>query len=184
MVAFADECWWSRISEPNLHSWRPVGQPPRLTEKADQLPKGEPKALSCYGLLRHDTGGMLLRFVEGRPVSELTEQFLGWAGVQLEREGKRALLLVWDNAGWHISARVKRWLREHNRTAKRTGGLRIVVCQLPTKSPWLNNIEPKWIHGKRAVAEPERVLAPAEIIERACAYYQVPVLPHLSTDVR
>jgi DDE superfamily endonuclease len=184
VVAFADECWWSRVTEPNMHSWTPAERPLRLIEKADPLPKGEPKAISCYGLLRHDTGGMLLRFVEGRPVSELTEQFLLWACGELAAEGKRALLLVWDNAGWHISARVRAWIREHNRAAKRKGGVRIVVCLLPTKSPWLNNIEPKWIWGKRAVAEPDRVLDPAEIVARACAYYNVPLLPHLSTQVR
>ncbi len=32
--------------------------------------------------------------------------------------------------------------------------MRIVVCQLPVKSPWLNRIEPHWIHAKRAVVEP------------------------------
>jgi len=45
-------------------------------EKAAHVPKGAPKALACYGLLRQDTGGMLLRFTEGRPVSELTVPFL------------------------------------------------------------------------------------------------------------
>ena len=28
--------------------------------------------------------------------------------------------------------------------------------ELPKQSPWLNAIEPKWIHGKRKVTEPER----------------------------
>ena len=47
-----------------------------------------------------------------------------------------------------------------------------------------SSLEPKCIHSKRAVAEPERVLQPAEVVRRACAYYRVPVLPHLSTEVR
>ena len=38
----------------------------------------EPKAIACYGLLRADTQGMLLRFVDGRPVSAVTTQFLAW----------------------------------------------------------------------------------------------------------
>jgi len=183
VVGFGDECWWSRISEPNMRSWTPADQPLRLIEKGDRLPKGAPKALACYGLLRQDTGGMLLRFTQGRPVSELTVPFLSWACEELAAEGKKALLLIWDNAGWHTSARVRSWIRQHNRAAKQNGGVRIVTCRLPTKSPWLNNIEPKWIHGKRAVAEPDRVLEPSEIIERACAYYDVPVLSHLSKEV-
>ena len=33
-------------------------------------------------------------------------------------------------------------------------GVRILVCYLPVKSPWLNPIEPKWVHSKRAIVEP------------------------------
>ena len=49
--------------------------------------------------------------------------------------------------------------------------VRIVVCPLPSKSPWLNPIEPKWVHGKRAVAEPERLLSAAELEARVYADY-------------
>jgi len=31
--------------------------------------------------------------------------------------------------------------------AKDTGGVRIRVCHLPVKAPWLNPIEPKWVHA-------------------------------------
>ena len=41
---------------------------------------------------------MLLRFVEGRPVSGVTCRFLSWVLAELAAEGKRALLMVWDNA--------------------------------------------------------------------------------------
>lgn len=131
----------------------------------------DPKALSCYGLFRTDTRPMLLRFVDGRPVSQVTEDFLAWVCAELAREGKRALLLVWDNASWHISQRVRAWVRTHNRQAKREGGVRIVVCQLPVKAPWLNPIEPRWAHGKRAIVEPDRVLAAQEIKDRVCEHY-------------
>ena len=36
--------------------------------------------------------------------------------------------------------------------------MRIVSCLLPKKSPWLNAMEPKWIHGKRKVVEPDGLL--------------------------
>ena len=49
--------------------------------------------------------------------------------------------------------------------------MRIVACRLPVKSPWLNPIEPKWAHGKRAVAEPERLLTAQEVKDRVCDYY-------------
>lgn len=46
--------------------------------------------------------------------------------------------------------------------------MRLVVCQLPVQSPWLNPIEPKWVHGKRRAAEPDRLLTARETAERAC----------------
>jgi hypothetical protein len=47
---------------------------------------------------------------------------------------------------------VREWIAAHNRCVKASGrGLRIVPTLLPTKSPWLNAIEPQWIHGKRKV---------------------------------
>jgi hypothetical protein len=53
------------------------------------------------------------------------------------------------------------------------------VCALPIKSPWLNPIEPKWLHGKRKVLAPDRLLASAELAERVCAVYGCPHEPHL-----
>ena len=78
-------------------------------------------AVACYGLLRADTQGMLLRFVDGRPVSAVTTQFLAWLTARLAAEGNTALLMVWDNASWHISQAVRAWLKAHNRRVKRDG---------------------------------------------------------------
>src|SRR5262249_3016494 len=90
---------------------------------------------------------MRLRFVERRPVSRETTTFLAWCSARWAAQGVRAVLLLWDNASWYISAAVRTWLREHNRRAKQTGqGMRIVACRLPSKSPWLNPIEPKWVY--------------------------------------
>jgi hypothetical protein len=46
-----------------------------------------------------------------------------------------------------------------------------VACRLPSKSPWLNPIEPKWVHGKRAIVEPDRLLSAQEVMTRVYAYY-------------
>jgi hypothetical protein len=170
VLGFQDEVWWSRLARPGLHAW--AGEEPmRLQEPAADAAGAGPKALACYGILRADTGGMMLRFVGGRPVSQVTEEFLGWACDRLAKEGKRALLVVWDNASWHVSGRVRSWIRAHNRRAKAEGGVRIVACFLPVKAPWLNAIEPKWVHGKRAIVEPDRPLTSAEVVERVCGYY-------------
>jgi hypothetical protein len=73
VLGYADETWWSRLALPRLHAWTD-DEPLRLVERERPRDDADPKALSCYGLLRGDTGGMLLRFVAGRPVSQVTEQ--------------------------------------------------------------------------------------------------------------
>ena len=78
---------------------------------------------------------------------------------------------VWDNASWHVSQRVRRWIGQHNRRVTREGGCKIVVCYLPVKAPWLNPIEPKWLHGKRAVVEPDRKLTAEELRQRVHDHY-------------
>jgi hypothetical protein len=180
VLGFQDETWWSRLALPAMHAWTSEDRALRLVEPT--VPKGDPdpKALSCYGLLRADTGRMMVRFVSGRPVSQVTEEFLAWACDRLAAEGKRALLLVWDNASWHVSGRVRAWIKAHNRRAKAEGGVRIVACYLPIKAPWLNAIEPKWVHGKRAIVEPSRKLTAAETVERVCGYYGCAQLEPLS----
>jgi len=115
---------------------------------------------------------MLLRFVEGRPVSQVTTAFLEWSCQQLYAQGKRVCVLIWDNASWHISQEVRHWIRQHNAHVKRHGGLRLIVCGLPTKSPWLNPIEPMWLHGKRAIVEPDGQLTIVELMRRVCAHYR------------
>jgi transposase len=182
VLGFQDECWWSRVSQPDLHAWAGA-EPLRLLEL--DRPRDDPdrKALCCYGLFRTDTQQMRLRFVDGRPVSQVTEDYLAWVCAELAREGKQALLLVWDNASWHTSGRVRAWIRAHNRRVKQAGGVRIVACYLPSKSPWLNPIEPRWLHGKRAIIEPERVLTAAEVEARACEHYGCEQLEHLQQRV-
>jgi hypothetical protein len=112
---------------------------------------------------------MLLRCVDGRPVRAVTTQLLGWRTARWAAEGKTALLMVWDHASWHVSQAVRAWLKAHHRRVKRAGGCRVVVCPLPSKSPWLHRLEPKWVHGKRAIAEADRTLRVDELQHRICA---------------
>ena len=185
MLGFEDEVWWSRTAQPDLHSWTVGDDQMRLVEKAVAKDDVDPPALACYGLLLRATATtpeqLWLRFATGHPVSELTTQFLAWCCERLAAQGKRALLLVWDNASWHKSQLVRRWIQSHNRQVKAEGmGVRIVACLLPSKSPWLNPSEPKWVHGKRAVVEPARVLPAPELADRVCAYYGCAHDAHLS----
>jgi hypothetical protein len=170
VLGFEDETWWTRLARPSLHSW--TDEPLRLVEQSVANDDPDPKALAAYGLLLPSTDELWLRFVDGRPVSVITTAFLDDCCDRLTARGKMALLLVWDNASWHISQAVKGWIRTHNHQVKQDGrGIRILACPLPVKAPWLNPIEPKWVHGKRAVVEPARLLSAAELEERVCAYF-------------
>jgi transposase len=181
---FEDETWWSRLARPALHAWAPAGAPLRLVERAVAKTDPGPKALACYGLLvqQVDTPERLwLRFVDGRPVSAVTTQFLAWSCERLAAQGTPVLVLVWDNASWHVSEEVRGWIRAHNRQVKAAGrGVRILACYLPTRSPWLNPMEPKWVHGKRRVVEPTGLLTAHALAERVCAAYGCPHDEHLT----
>jgi hypothetical protein len=178
----ADEVWWTRVRQPSLHTW--TDQPLRLVEQSVARDDPDPKALACYGLFLRaaadDPDELMLRFVDGRPLSAITVQFLADCCDRLAARGKTALLLIWDNASWHISKAVRTWIREHNRQVKQEGrGVRVIASQLPVKAPWLNPIEPKWVHGKRAIAEPARLLSATELEDRVCAYFDCPPQDHL-----
>ena len=197
-LGFEDEVWWSRFERPSMHMWAPQGEPMRLVEQAEQpvaeredtsgKAAKEPKALAFYGFYTHLRGedGALqrevwLRFVDGRPVSEFTCRYLEWCCGKLEALGKAALLLVWDNAPRHKSKMVRGWIEEHNRRVKEQGrGVRILACPLPRKSPWLNPIEPKWVHTKRKIVEPDGPLSTKELADRVCAAMGCSHEDHLS----
>jgi transposase len=187
LLGFEDEVWWSRLARPALHAWQDDEHPLHLVAQTVARDDPDPKALACYGLLvrcwdasARRSEAMWLRFVEGRPVSAVTIDFLRWCAAQAQALGKRAVLLIWDNASWHDSQIVRSWLRQHNRQVKRTGhGVRLIAAYLPSKSPWLNPIEPKWLAGKKRVIEPTRLLSAQELEERVCATYACPLHPHL-----
>jgi hypothetical protein len=106
-VGFLDECWWSRVALPTLSSWAEEGKPLRLIQRSVAKDDPEPKAVSCYGLYLPELDETWLRFVDGRPVSPITTQFLWWCCEKLEAAGKKVLVLIWDNASWHISAELR-----------------------------------------------------------------------------
>jgi transposase len=171
-----------------MHAWADIGKPLRLQERESDRKDPDPKALCCYGLLRDDTHQMLLRFVDGRPVSHVTIAYLEWVCERMAMEGKRVLVLIWDNASWHISREVMSWIRAHNQKVladRRIGkaGVQLIPSFLPSKSPWLNSIEPKWVHGKRAVVEPASKLTAQHLAERVCDYYGCDHLEHLKQYV-
>ena len=123
-------------------------------------PSAATRAVSRYGPYPPEPDRTWIRFADGRPVSAITRRSLSWCAEKLGAAGKRALLLIWGNAGeaWHVRREVRRWLGKHNRRDKESGeGVRNVSRLLPKRSPGLNAIEPEWDHGKRKVVLKPRV---------------------------
>lgn len=181
---YQDETWWSRYAHPSLHSWAENGEFLKLIAKVEDAKDPEPKAIACYGLAVHwytETGKhqeVWLRFVEGNPCSNLTIQYLKWLLDKVQQAGKKALVMLWDNATWHKSWVVRNWIKEHNRNVKALQqGVRLLTFLLPKKSPWLNPIEPMWLHAKRKVVEPDDKLTKMELMQRVCAVFDNPILP-------
>ena len=177
-IGFLDEVWWSRFAQPPLNAWQSAAHSVRLIEQSWQKDDPDPKALACYGVLWQtgsledpDRSQVWLRFVTGRPVSAISIQFLEDCCQRLAAQGKRNWLLIWDNASWHKSLLVRTWIREHNQQVKQTEGVRILPFFLPTQSPWLNPLEPKWVHAKQAIVEPAGLLWAKQLAERICAHF-------------
>ena len=188
MVGFCDEVWWSREALPAMHTFTPVDAPLHLIERTVPDADPTPKALACYGIVFRQQDHplcqrdeMWLRFVLDRPVSDITIQYLEWVCERVQQRGKTALVLVWDNASWHTSKAVRSWLRTHNQHVKQhQKGVRLIVCFLPSKSPWLNPIEPRWVHAKRAIVEPASLLTTDTLCQRVSSYFHCTLLPPLA----
>src|SRR4051794_41935160 len=100
---------------------------------------------------------MLLRFVEGRPVSAVTCAFLAWVAERMAADGVRVLVLIWDNAPWHVSREVRAWIGAHDRRGKGArSGCRPPARRPPRERPRLNPIPPPGMHGQRAPGGPGR----------------------------
>lgn len=113
VLGFVDEVWWSRLQRPRMQAWAD-GAPLKMHVLKSDDNDPDPIAICCYGMLWNDTKKVMLRFAEDRPMSDITAQFLEWVCQELEDEGKKRLIVIWDDASWHASSFVLHQLRDHN----------------------------------------------------------------------
>jgi transposase len=171
MLVWEDECWFSRLAQPSLSTWSRAGKPLALEQKEQGAEDQEAKAVACYGAVAAGTGQVLLRFSPGQPNSGYTLEFLKYLLWVAAEKGKQALVVIWDNASWHKSQRVRAWIKRHNHQVKPEGGVRLLTYLLPIKSPWLNPQEPHWVHCKKNVVEPKAILTEGQLKERIRGYF-------------
>ncbi len=171
MLFDQDECWFSRFAQPNAFAWAEPGKELRLVQRTP-TPKEPQKALACFGAVCQDTQETVLYFADGQPNSELMWLFIIALLALAREELKQVVVLLWDNATWHKSRRLRQWIRTYNRAAKQTGEPRLLTWLLPRQSPWLNPIEPRWVHAKRAVCQPDGELSALELKRRLGVHFE------------
>ena len=173
-----DECWFSRFAQPTAHAWALPGEALHLVQREAKRDDKE-KALACFGARRQDNEQVYLYFSPGQPNSEHMWVFIMALLEVARQESKSVVVMIWDNASWHISNRIRLWSRAYNRAAKAAGEPRLLVHGLPIKSPWLNPIEPCWVHAKRAVCQPDGELTATELRRRLCTHFNTQPLANL-----
>lgn len=175
LVLDQDECWFSRFNQTNSHGWAAVDQSLRLVQRTPAREE-KLKALACVGAVCQNTGRRYFYLCPGQPNTDTTILLLNQLLAIARDQGKRVVLIFWDQASWHQSRKLRRWINQHNQTAKRTGDVRLLTYLLPSKSPWLNSMEPHWVHAKRKVAEWDGKLSVLSLKRRLCAHFQVPLI--------
>lgn len=175
-----DECWFSRFAQPQGFAWAEPGQELHLVQRTPASSEPD-KALACFGAVRQDTQETVLYFAAGQPNSEMMWLFIIALLALARQEMKQVVVLLWDNATWHKSARLRQWIHTYNQAAKRAGEPRLLTWLLPQQSPWLNPIEPRWLHAKRAVCEPDGELSATELKRRLGVHFATEPFWHSQT---
>ena len=152
--------WPTRPCTPGPTPDRPL----RLVEQTVAKDDPDPKALACYGLLvrwwptaptARARGGWL-RFVDGRPVSAVTTDFLAWCCEQAGGAGQDGRCCWSGTTPPGTSARrCARWIGDHNRQVKGHGPGRAPrrlppADQEPLAQPHRAQVGPRQAPGRRA----------------------------------
>ena len=110
---------------PPCIAWAPDAQACAWSKKRGPKPIPSPKrwpAMACWcATSPRSPNRCCCGLWQRRPVSAETTAFLAWCSERLAAQGLTAVLLIWDNASWHISQQVRPWLRQHNHHVKQTG---------------------------------------------------------------
>jgi transposase len=152
-VVVADEC---RLQEePNpFYRWNTKGKTPivKILQSKDNV--------SFYGGLSMNQGKLIAHLCDWQN-SEETCKFLD--KIKDEYSGAdKPILLIWDQASWHKSQRVKQWLKEN------PGVVELIL--LPPYSPDLNQQENVWKALRKDLSEIANHYTFREVVDRACRF--------------
>ena len=131
-----DQSWFVRWPY-QFRAWACRDEPLRVAQRWSE----DVDTVALYATVDDETQEAFLQWAERQPNSEETVRFLEALMTHWTDQGKRFIILFWDNASWHTSKRTRTWIREYNRRAKQEGLTRLIICQQPTRSPWLMPLE-------------------------------------------
>lgn len=135
-AVWLDESWFARW--PYRYSaWAHKDDLPRVAQRWSEAVD----TTALFAALDDETQEPFLRWADGQPNSERMIQFLEALMAHWTQKGKRFIVLFWDKASFHTSHQTRNWIREYNRRAKQEQLTRLIVCKLPSRSPWLMPLE-------------------------------------------
>ncbi len=148
----ADEC--KLQSEPNpYYRWNGKNDTPVIRIRREK------KSVSLYGGLSMNTGNVMGHQCSWQNSDE-TIEFL--KVIKRKYMNKGTVLLVWDNASWHKSKKIRQWLEENPGIVK--------LMNFPPYSPDLNPMEHVWKEMKGYLSDQFSNKEFNQIVDAACGY--------------
>jgi transposase len=166
-VVWLDESWFVRWPYA-FRAWAHKKACLRVAQRWNEAVE----TTALYAALDEESQEAFLRWAEGQPNSAATIDFLAALMAHWTARGKRFIVLFWDKAPWHTSARTSTWIRAYNQRAKREGLTRLIVCLLPTRSPWLMPLEAIFGWVKHQVLAGRLFQTVAELQAAVVRYFQ------------
>ena len=148
-AVYIDQSWfvlWPRVAE----TWARQRRPLRLPKAKSWGRTERPPSCGLYADMDARTRQVRGEWHQTWNQRE-TWQHLKGVMRRYAGQGVRALVILWDNAPWHVAAWVHRLVTRYNRWAKRRGHLRVLLFALPRRAPWLMPLEAVFRQTKRAV---------------------------------
>ncbi len=168
LVVFQDESWFSGTPKA-VGQYGQRGQPwTAAVAKPAHKCKG---AWVLYAALEV-VSGQVQRFYAPRCNQTAVRQQLETLLAQAQAAGRQVLVVIWDNASWHTAKALRHWYYRYNQVAKRDGRVRLLLVALPSRSPWLNPLEPIFGQAKRRIVGRRSVPQPSRLKRKTESYFK------------
>ena len=167
-VVYQDESWFSGNPKPIRRYGRPGHPRDVAVAKPAQKLKG---AWVLYAALEAVSGKVHRHYAPRCNQTQVRQQLEALLR-EFQAEGKRVLVVLWDNASWHTAQGLRHWYHQYNQHAKREACIRLLLVPLPNRSPWLNAIEAVFGQSKRHIVGNRSVRPPSRLKQKTERYYQ------------